>query len=110
MATWPDANDALNHLGEANVGRASLDALGEAVVVATEMVRARIDTDKLPEDEDDCPATIRIAILNLAKDLFGLRDTRNGTALAAGDMRMTSGQVGRDLDVILWEYRVDPEP
>ena len=52
MATWPDANDALNHLGEANVGRASLDALGEAVVVATEMVRARIDTDKLPEDEE----------------------------------------------------------
>lgn len=108
MAEWPTYDDARAWLGIASGGGSAPLVLADCVDAATEMVTLRADPDKLPTD-DTCPPTLRMLILALAKDLYGLRDTRNGQVSAEG-MAVLAAKLDRDMTVLMFGYRVDAEP
>lgn len=108
MADWPVYEDARAWLGISSGGGSAPIVLNDCVEAATEMVTLRCDPDKLPTD-GSCPPTIRLLVLALAKDLFGLRDTRSGQVSAEG-MAVLAAKLDRDMAVLMFGCRVDPEP
>lgn len=77
FATWADFGQVADNNGEPN------PVLVKSLAAATSQIRSLLDERLLPEDTDECPDDVHLAILMQANRLSSRKDSPMGTLGAA---------------------------
>jgi hypothetical protein len=108
--TWPDGDDLAAWLGATAVDPgADDDLLDEVLDDAAAIVYAKIDPNKLPEDDDLCPRAVSRAIVLEAARLWYRKQSPHGVA-AFADVAVRLRTVDADVEELLRSFGLDPEP
>lgn len=109
VTTWPTEVELAAWLGPDAVAATTANLFPEVVADATATIYGQIDTEKLPVDPDECPRPIARAIVLEAARLLYRREAPHGAA-AFGEVAIRLRSVDVDVERLLHDWGVDPEP
>lgn len=105
MADWPEAADVKAWMRSKQFVVDDDPALDDVTASATTVIRAWLDITLLPDDVDDCPNSVRQAIIMRAAALYVRRDSPTGIITFSETDVFRVNKFDADVDFLIAPYR-----